>query len=295
MPVTYVLIRWLISRRPHPILFPPAPTPKQREDSAVSALSQSLNDEVQVAQAIHTQSQPSTELPQSAFIHSADYYPITSRQMKQSWRSLRRLIREGPLVELDVEATVKQIGQVGMLLAPTMRARRVNRNQLLLLIDREGSMVPFHGLSDRLTKTAQQGGRLASANIYYFHNYPSEYLYRDCYHQEADTMDDVLSRLQPERTSVLIFSDAGAARGGFSPERVALTAHFLARLQQKLRYVAWLNPMPQARWTGTAGEIAKQVPMFELTRQGLDRSIDLLRGKSVSQTFYSASSYSKGA
>jgi uncharacterized protein with von Willebrand factor type A (vWA) domain len=30
-----------------------------------------------------------------------DYFPVTRRQMKQSWRYLRRPVREGPLEELD--------------------------------------------------------------------------------------------------------------------------------------------------------------------------------------------------
>jgi uncharacterized protein with von Willebrand factor type A (vWA) domain len=81
---------------------------------------------------------------------------------------------------------------------------------------------------------------------------------------------------------VLIFSDAGAARGGLNFKRVSLTIAFLRRLKQHVRYVTWVNPMPKTRWAGTtAGEIARYVPMFEGTRQGLDQSIDVLRGRNV--------------
>jgi uncharacterized protein with von Willebrand factor type A (vWA) domain len=145
-------------------------------------------------------------------------------------------------------------------------------------------MAPFHALSERLADTAIQGGQLANANIYYFHNCPSDYLYQDPYHQVAEPVNELLSQFHCDYTGVLIFSDAGAARGAFSQERLDLTAEFLDRLRQQLRYVAWLNPMPRDRWSGTtAGAIAQLVPMFELSRQGLLQAIDVLRGKLAHQ------------
>ncbi|NEO74062.1 MAG: hypothetical protein F6K52_32545 [Moorea sp. SIO3H5] len=42
--------------------------------------------------------------------------------------------------------------------------------------------------------------------------------------------------------------------------------------------MAWLNPMPCNRWTGTtAGEIRPLVPMFEFSREGLQNAINVLR------------------
>jgi hypothetical protein len=234
------------------------------------------DDEVQVAQAVKA-ADIDEEITDRNFLLTSDYFPVTRRQMKQSWRYLRRPVREGIPTELDIEATVNQIGQQGVLLEPVLVPRRVNRTELLLLIDQDGSMVPFHALSHRLAETAVRGGRLGKAGIYYFHNCPMDYLYHDSYHQEAEAIDDMLPRL-PERTVVLIFSDAGAARGGYSEERIELTEKFLTQLRQRVRYIAWLNPMPQKRWFGTtAGEIADLVSMFEMTRRGLQDAIDVLR------------------
>ena len=235
------------------------------------------DDEVQVAQAVKA-ADIAEEITDRNFLLTSDYFPVTRRQMKQSWRYLRRPVREGIATELDIEATVNQIGQQGVLLEPVLVPRRVNRTELLLLIDQDGSMVPFHGLSRRLAETAVRGGRLGKAGIYYFHNCPMDYLYHDSYHQEAEAISDMLTRV-PERTVVLIFSDAGAARGGYSEERIEITEKFLRQLKQRVRYIAWLNPMPQKRWFGTtAGEIADLVPMFEMTRRGLQDAIDVLRG-----------------
>jgi uncharacterized protein with von Willebrand factor type A (vWA) domain/WD40 repeat protein len=279
LPVGYGIARLIIQRKTKQPSFPPIPEPKKETLNNISPLNQGIEDEIQVAKAIRQENSGTVDIFQNAFTKTREYFPITSRQMKQSWRYLRRFIREGASMELDVEATVNQVSRQGMFLQPIFRPRRVNRNQLLLLVDQDGSMIPFHSLSERLADTAIQGGRLGKSDIYYFHNCPSEYLYSDPYHQVSQPINQVLSQFHPDRVGVLIFSDAGASRGNFNKERVDLTAEFLYRLRQQIRYVAWLNPTPSDRWTGTAGEIAKLVPMYELTRQGLNQAIDTIRGK----------------
>lgn len=256
---------------------PPAPLPE---------LTLAMEDETQAAKAVLQATSTAKEVSSNRFILTSEYFPVTRRQMKQSWRYLRRPLREGQLLELDIEATVNQIGRQGILLDPVLVPRRVNRAELLLLIDRDGSMVPFHALSDRLAETAVRGGRLGNAGIYYFHNCPIEYVYRDPYHLEAEAISDLLAPLRSDRSAVLIFSDGGAARGGDSEERLELTKAFLHQVKSKVRYLAWLNPMPQVRWQGTtAAKVALLVPMFELTPRGLKQAIEVLRGKSQSSIF----------
>ncbi|MGE5660430.1 MAG: hypothetical protein ACM37W_27900 [Actinomycetota bacterium] len=49
-----------------------------------------------------------------------------------------------------------------------------------------------------------------------------------------------------------------------------------------MRYTAWLNPMPNESWQHTtAGEIKRFVPMFEMSREGINGAISLLRGQYV--------------
>ncbi len=105
-----------------------------------------------------------------------------------------------------------------------------------------------------------------------------EYLYHDPAHQEYVLIEEMVNHFS-KRTGVLVFSDAGAARGGFSHERLNLTKEFLIRFWQYFRYVVWLNPMPRSRWPGTtADEVRQHVPMFDLSRRGLDNAISALRG-----------------
>ncbi len=141
-------------------------------------------------------------------------------------------------------------------------------------------MVPFHMLSQRLIETAARGGRLGQTNIFYFHNCPADYLYCDPFQLEPETVQTVLDRLHVERSMVMIFSDAGAARGALNEERIDWTIQLLKKLIQHARSVVWLNPMPRSRWPGTtAGEIMQFIPMLDVSRQGLDYAINVLRGR----------------
>ena len=214
------------------------------------------------------------------FDFSHDYLPITQRQMQQSWRNLRFPVRRGPQRELDIEATVRQIVEDGFFLEPILIPRRTNRAELLLLLDQDGSMVPFHVLSKHLRNSAMLGGQLGKVNIFYFHNCPINNLYHDKARLQPEKLDDLFAELNTERTGILIFSDAGAARGGYNQRRIKRTRQFIDRLTEHVQHIGWLNPMPKERWAGTtAGTIADFVPMFEITRLGMDNVIDVLRGR----------------
>ncbi len=236
------------------------------------------NDEIQVAQSILNVNSFKKKATNMSCPLAADYFPVTSRQMKQGWRHLRYLVREGPRTELDIAATVNRIGRQGIFVGPVLVPRRVNKTQLLLLFDRDGSMIPFNRLSRRLEETAWQTGHLCQVSVYYFHNCPGQYLYQDPNHQCAEPIGQLLNQLSPSRSVVMIFSDAGAVRGGFNSLRVKLTEAFVSQLKQRVRSVTWLNPVPSVRWAGTtAAEIACYVPMFEVNRSNFQQAIFALR------------------
>jgi hypothetical protein len=210
-----------------------------------------------------------------------EYLPVTPRQIKQSWRFLRCRVREGSLEELDVEGTVEKICREGVLLQPVMMPSYKNRSKLVLLLDQGGSMVPFHHLSRQLIDKAQQGGNITQIGVYYFYNYPEKYLYTDPNRLKHQLVTSILESMD-SRTGVLIVSDAGAARGNFNKDRVEYTVKFLKQLEQSVSYYTWLNPMPNDSWQNTtAGAIASFVPMFEMSREGLNAAINTLRGRYV--------------
>lgn len=241
---------------------------------------QIVEDEIQVVQAVLQSMIKNQKIIDYRFILSGNLFPVTERQMKHNWRYLRRMMREGQMTELDVEATVEQIGRQGLLLSPVFVPRLVNKVELLLLIDQDGSMVPFHALSRRFKETLLGGRHLGKVAVYYFHNCPGDYLYNDPSHQKAELISNILNYEGSDRTEVLIFSDAGAARGGYSEERFNLTREFISKLQKRVRYIAWLNPVPKERWSGTTAlDIARLAPMFEVSRRGMQNAINVLQGR----------------
>ena len=240
-----------------------------------------LGEPVQVVQAVRHYQSSSSTVSYSYTGSLPEYFPVTRRQMKQSWRQLRRPVREGPPQDLDVPATITKFCHEGVLLKPILVQRRLNRSELAFLIDQGGSMIPFHRLSQQLIETAERGGRLKNTRVYYFHNYPDRLLYTSPSRIKAQPIADVLDEVG-EKTAVFIISDAGAARGSYEPDRVKYTQAFLRQLRQSVRYYIWLNPMPSDSWLQTtAAAVAQLVPMFEMSREGLNASIDILRGRYI--------------
>jgi uncharacterized protein with von Willebrand factor type A (vWA) domain len=254
----------------------PAPSPNRPSQD----VSLQTSEPSGIVQAIR-QGQGHLDLERPKYSLLTEYFPVTRRQMKQSWRYLRRPVREGPPVELDVQATVEKISREGMFREPVLLPRRVNKAEIVLLVDQDGSMVPFHALSRQLIETVRRGGLLQRAPVYYFHDYPAEYLYLEPARLQARRVLDVLMGFDPY-TALLVISDAGAARGHLDAERVEQTRVFLRKLAQHARRIAWINPLPNPRWANTtAGEIARLVPMFDMSRRGLDDAVNTLRGRYV--------------
>jgi len=240
-----------------------------------------IDEPEQIIQAIRHYKSNSLETIYYGQDSAADYLPVTSRQIKQSWRLLRRPVCQGTLQKLDVAATVEKICRQGILLQPVLMPRYVNRVKLVLLVDQGGSMMPFHHLSRQLIDKALRGGNIEQTSVYYFYNYPEKYLYSAPTRIKAQLTTNALESIG-EKAGVFIVSDAGAARGNYNPERVEYTQKFIKQLRQSVRYYAWLNPMPNDSWQDTtAGEIARFVPMFEMSRQGLNAAINTLRGRYV--------------
>jgi uncharacterized protein with von Willebrand factor type A (vWA) domain len=205
--------------------------------------------------------------------------PITKREMTGIWRHLRQMGRSGPPSELDVEGTIDAISRDGFLRQPLLRALRQNQSRLLLLVDRQGSMAPFMPLVDALIESIHQSGLANRVHVYYFHNCPVAYL---ATHPGLIQYQSIETIMATYNGSVLIISDAGAARGTYRYERVKQTQTFLATLQHYTYLIAWINPLPSNRWRrSTASHIAELVPMFSLNRNGLIDAVNILRGRPV--------------
>ncbi|WP_216669968.1 hypothetical protein [Brasilonema sennae] len=237
-------------------------------------------------------------------------FPLTYREVAQTWRRLRRPVRVGPATELDVESTIMRRCQQVFAASVVLRPRRRNVARLLMLVDRQGSMTPFHRFCEEVCRAIQQAGRLEETAIYYFHNVPAEgadeqvleplgkelfpvldsilpqitplktgYLYEDSDLLSPIALEEVLQKYAADAFVVMI-SDAGAVRKCYNVVRLLDTISFIKALRAYTLNYVWLNPLPKSYWKdNTAAQIARHVPMFPLNREGIYQAVNVLRGQ----------------
>lgn len=237
-------------------------------------------------------------------------FPLTYREVAQAWRRLRQPLRLGPPTELDIEQTVLRRCQSGATSPVVLRPRRRNTARLLLLLDRRGSMEPFHRFTDEVCRAIIQAGKLENVALFYFQNVPAEGAEESVLAPVAEqlfpTLDSVLPQIKPladgllyrdsellspasltevlkeyaAGAAVVIISDAGAARRHYSVGRLLDTVAFIKALRGFTSRYVWLNPLPRSYWTGTTAEqIARHLSMFTLDRQGIYQAVNVLRGQ----------------
>lgn len=236
-------------------------------------------------------------------------FPLSEREIAQTWRRLRRPVRQGPPVELDVDATLSRYARAGVVTEPVLVPARRNTARLVLLVDRQGSMTPYHGYVDFVCAAVARAGRLDAMDVAYFHNTAGRSADHGLLRQLPDafqpSLDPVLGQIRPlsegalyadaaltqprdlsellavmtPMTGVVIISDAGASRRTFHTGRLLDS---IAMVKAFRHGVVWLNPVPPARWPETtAAQLARHIPMFPLTREGLHGAVDVLRGRPV--------------
>ena len=222
--------------------------------------------------------QGDTDLPNEP----ARYYqltprlPIDRRDMIGIWRRLRKFQREGPLEELDMQGTIAAICCTGLFIRPVLQPPRRNRARLVLLIDQSSSMEPFALIIEAFIESVLRSG--LHPQIFYFGNYPGAYLFETPERTQARPLMEVLTN-DCNGHSVLIISDAGAARGEYKITRIEKTKEFITALRENTYLYAWLNPMPIERWARTAAQdIREFVPMYHLDRNGVNDAVNILRG-----------------
>jgi len=206
------------------------------------------------------------------------YFPVSSQQLREGWQKFQPQRPQTLFHEIDLPATVEQITKDGFFIKPIFAPTQTLEipPKVLLLLDQKGSMAPFHPLCRHWVKLWSE------AIIYYFHNCPTDSLYRDPQLRQGEDIETVLSKFSPNNTGALIISDAGAAKQRSVPQRWDETVEFLNLLTDTVSRVAWLNPLPRHRWLDTTAEdiakiYPKQVPMFALTPAEYQKMLRWLR------------------
>jgi len=214
------------------------------------------------------------------------------RQIEVALRKLRVFHREGQEDELDIDETVRETAKNAGELEIVLRPPRKSNTRVLLLMDVGGSMDPHADVVSRLFSASKRASNIRSLKTFYFHNCVYGRLYETERFTDPVPLKDVLEQCGPEWKLVLVGDAAmhptellGAgdweyyARGG---GEMMPGIRWLMRLADHFRRAAWLNPDPPAYWRGgTAEQIEKVFPMFQLTLDGLGEAIShLSRGDS---------------
>lgn len=205
------------------------------------------------------------EEKQPSFLLTNDYHVISFREMIQSWRYFRLRQSKQESDEIDIKRTIDKIAQQGIFTEVVCQKTASNRDDaLLIFVDRRGSMTPFHQLSEHLVRTAIQQGGHKKAKVYYFQNYPLEYVYETPHLSNPIPLQNVFVSTSLEHTYTMIISDAGAARGNDNSGRIEASLAFIDRLWRNVKDVVWMNPMPRNRWRGSSAMRLAQHPSIKM-------------------------------
>ncbi len=208
------------------------------------------------------------------------HLPVSPRFLEQTFRSLRYKAKGRGKKTIDFEGTINQIAAQGYFTNWAYKKTDTFITQWTLFLDHEGSMIAFEDLLKAIPIAAFEGSMINKGEIYFYKNYPVNFLYTNEQHTKSITFNEFANGPQQ---NILIISDAGAARGWYNQDRVLKTYTMLYKLRK--HRIAWLNPMPKNRWANTsAASIANFVNMFELgtnITDGLGNIVRSLKSKIV--------------
>lgn len=219
-----------------------------------------------------------SDLLDNDFLFSDKYLSLSDRRLQQHWRYLRARAEKQPGARIDVPATVEAVARKGGFIEPVYQLEKVFRRQVMFLIDHGGSMAAFETMARHLVETVRESLRVREAERFYFHNFPSQRLFRNPLHTQAVSVGEFLRQIEGRNTLLLIISDGGAARGTVQQDRITQTKDFLDLVKAKGPHLLWFNPMPRERWrNSSAGYISYFVPMLEAGKSGLRKLPEVLK------------------
>jgi uncharacterized protein with von Willebrand factor type A (vWA) domain len=214
--------------------------------------------------------------------------PLTEFQMGEALKRLRRMTPTGPKDTVNVDKTIYQTMRSAGEIEIVFDRRLKDRMKIVLLIDNGGwSMEPYVGIVQTLFHYARS--QFKDLKIYFFHNTIYSRVWADPQRYHKPELLEEFLRKDPE-TRLIMVGDASMApyelmhmNGAIYVDQQPTGASidrmkFLART---FRHAVWLNPVPQDEWemTWTIGIVRQVFPMFELTLDGLEKSILHLMAK----------------
>ncbi|MGN0705634.1 MAG: VWA domain-containing protein, partial [Lentihominibacter sp.] len=212
------------------------------------------------------------------------------RSFQMAFRKLRQYSSrvDGQERVLDVDKTVDETCDNGGLLSLAYEKPRKNTVKVLLLIDSEGSMLPYSRLCNRLFQAVSRSNHFKDLKIYYFHNAIYDQLYTTPHCKLRDSVETtwVFNRLDADYKVIFVGDAAMAPSELYRPGGNAIIGLFnretgmewFQKFKKRFKKQIWLNPIEKSSWEYTYGsrtihDIGEVFPMFELTLDGLEKGI----------------------
>lgn len=215
------------------------------------------------------------------------------RSFQMAFRKLRQFTakNEAAKTELDIDATIQETCNNAGNLKLVFNRPRKNSVKVLLLFDSGGSMTRYSELCSRLFQAAHKSHHFKDIQTYYFHNCFYHSLFTDPSCRRRFTVDTmkVLNNIDTEykvivvgdaamAPSELLYSGGASFRYTYNKET---GLEWIRRVKRRYPHMVWLNPMPQNTWPFAHGNttiqlVKKEVPMFELTVEGMDAAFKKL-------------------
>jgi len=221
---------------------------------------------------------------------------LDTRQIKVALKRLRKLEEIGKQDELNMDKTIDETARNGGDIELIFEKKRKNNVKLILLMDVGGSMTPYAHFVNLLFSAANNMSHWKDFKFYYFHNcvYDQLYLNAQRNSDEAIDFDDFL-RKYDNKYKVVVVGDAAMASWELT-ERYGSIYYYHRNEMPGIYYVreianhfknnvVWLNPeLIRLEWVPwTRKIISSLIPMFNLTVEGIEESMNFLRNSGKNQ------------
>ncbi len=224
---------------------------------------------------------------------------LDTRQIKVALKRLKKLEEIGKKDELDLDKTIdmtaKNCGDIEIV----FDKKRKNNVRMILLMDVGGSMTPYAHLVNLLFSAANNMSHWREFKHFYFHNCLYEQIYLNARRNpdEAIEFNEFLKKYD-NKYKIVVVGDAAMASWELTEKYGSIYyyhrnempgIYYIKELANHFKNnVVWLNPeliRPEwAPWTRKI--ISSIIPMFNLTVEGIEDSMDYLRkgGKNMYTT-----------
>jgi len=213
---------------------------------------------------------------------------LSQAQLGEALKRLRRLIPAGPKDQVNIDKTIYETMRNAGEIEIVFDRRMKDKLKVILMIDNGGwSMDPYIPVVQLLFNHARY--QFKDIKTYFFHNTIYDRVWEDPRRISTGVKFEDFSRLDPE-SRLIIVGDASMANwelvaaGGsiYIDENNRIPSiDRLRTLGQTFRHCVWLNPVFESEWryTRSIGIIRQIFPMFELTLEGLEKSVAYLMRK----------------